>query len=96
MDKHGSNVKDQKRQGKSGTRITVERPSFQESRSDATSSRTDWSFFYSPSTHPVKLSEQDASPAGKVDNHSLELKLRFSKSLKRYLYSGQASDNYLH
>lgn len=48
------------------------------------------------STHPVKLSGQDASPAGNVDNHSLELKLHFSKSLKRYLYSGQASDNYLH
>lgn len=88
----GLTWKIKKRQGKSGTRITVERPSFQESRSDATSSRTDWSFFYSP----CKLSGQDASPAGNVDNHSLELKLRFSKSLKRYLYSGQASDNYLH
>ena len=42
-DKHESHERS-KRQGKSETRIHVESQSFQESRNDATSRRTDWNF----------------------------------------------------
>ena len=91
MDKHGSNTKDQKRQEKVALELMLRVQAFKNPEVKPLQPGLTGAF----STHRVKLAKQKASPAG-VDNHSLELRLCFSKSPKRYYHSGQASDNHLH
>lgn len=79
-DKHGSDMKDQRRQGRSKLeselRVRIfKNPEMLLPQAGLTGTSSTHKKEQVLAPHLVKLSEQDASPAGNVDNHSLELHL---------------------